>query len=156
MRLKRLLAGTALVVAVGVWQVRAEQGSGAKKEGGPDADLRKHGEYLVNRVAMCGDCHTPRDAKGEPDKSKMLRGATLGIVPKKKTEHWAEKAPDITGGGLAGKWKEEELVKLLTTGESPHGHAPDPPMPPFRFNTQDARAVALYLKSLPGSKGGKD
>jgi hypothetical protein len=28
-------------------------------------------------------------------------------------------------------------------------------MPAFRLNARDARAVSLYLKSLPGAKGDK-
>ena len=38
----------------------------------------------------------------EPDRSRLLQGATLGIAPKQKTKEWADKAPDITSGGLAG------------------------------------------------------
>jgi len=157
MRSKFLVVGVAVLVAVGIWQVRADQESGAKKGGNSDAaDLIKHGEYLVGQVAHCGHCHTPRDAKGRPDQSKLLRGTSLGVVPKQKTEHWAGKSPDITGGGLAGKWSEEEMIKFFTTGLNPHGEKPTPPMPVFRLHKRDARAVTLYLKSLPGKKGSED
>jgi mono/diheme cytochrome c family protein len=157
MRLKHLAVGIAILAAVGIWQVRADPQAGPKQKSSPDtADLVKHGEYLVGRVAHCGDCHTPRDAKGEPDRSRMLQGTTLGVVPKKKTEPWADKSPDITGGGLAGKWSEEEMLKFFTTGVNPHGEKPTPPMPVFRLHERDARAVTLYLKSLPGKKGGGD
>ena len=44
------------------------------------------------------------------------------------------------------------MVKVLTTGVNPEGHKTIPPMPPFRLNKDDARAVAAYLKSLPGKK----
>jgi mono/diheme cytochrome c family protein len=143
MRLKYCAAGLAVLIAVGLWQVRAA----------PDAaDLTKHGEYLVSRVAQCGDCHTPRDAKGEPDRSRMLRGATLGFVPRKKTEHWADMSPDITGSGVAGKWSEEQMIKFFTTGVNPDGKKPTPPMPVYRLQERDARAIILYLKSLPGKK----
>jgi len=147
MRRKYLVAGVAVLIAVGLWQVRARPESGTKEE------LIKHGEYLVSRVAQCGDCHTPRDAKGEPDRSKLLRGATLDFAPKTKMEHWADMSPDITGGGLAGKWSEEGMIKFFTTGVNPDGKKPIPPMPVFRLHERDARAVTLYLKSLPGKKG---
>jgi len=154
MRFKYLTVGIAILVAVGIWQVRADQESEAQKGSTPAAsDLIKHGEYLVSRVAHCGDCHTPRDTRGDPDRSRLLQGTALGIVPKQKTEHWADKSPDITGGGLAGEWSEVEMIKFFTTGVNPHGEEPTPPMPVFRLHGSDARAVTLYLKSLPGKKG---
>jgi mono/diheme cytochrome c family protein len=153
MRLKCLAAGVAVLVAVGIWQGRAGPEAEEKQKGSADrAELVKHGEYLVSSVGMCGDCHTPRDAKGKPDRSKMLRGSTLNFAPKKKTKGWVDEAPDITGGGVAGEWSEEDLIKFLSTGTNAHGEKAHPPMPAFRLNKKDARAVALYLKSL-GKKG---
>jgi len=153
MRSKYLVVGIAVLSAVSLWQVRADPQTGGKNNLSPEAaDLIKHGGYLVTQVAHCVDCHTPHDAKGKPDPSRFLRGTTLDFAPKQKTEHWADKSPDITGGGLAGKWSEEEMVKFLTTGLNPHGEKATPPMPPFRLNPKDARAVTLYLKSLSGNK----
>jgi mono/diheme cytochrome c family protein len=57
---------------------------------------------------------------------------------------------------LAGKWGEEAMVKFLTTGINPEGEKAMPPMPAFRLNPRDARAVFLYLKSLPGPEAGKE
>jgi mono/diheme cytochrome c family protein len=105
-------------------------------------------------VAHCTHCHTPQ-VKGKPDRARLLRGATLPIRPKEKTEHWADKAPDITRGGLAGEWTEEQMVKFLTTGRNPEGEGPTPPMPVFRLHREDARAVTLYLRSLGGKTKGK-
>ena len=154
MRLKCLTVGIAALVAVGIWHLRAEQGPGAKQKGGADtADLRKHGDYLVNAAILCSDCHTPQNDRGAPDRTRLLQGATVPFRPKKETKNWADEAPDITGGGLAGKWSEEEMVKFLTTGIDPNGKKARPPMPAFRLNDGDARAVARYLKSLPGAKG---
>jgi mono/diheme cytochrome c family protein len=150
---KYLAVGTVALVIFGS-RFQASQRSEAKGNTGSDtAELVKHGEYLVSQVAHCGDCHTPRDAKGEPDRSKLLQGSTLEFAPKKKTEHWADKSPDITGSGLAGEWSEDEMIRFFTSGESPHGHKPTPPMPVFKLNQKDARAVTLYLKSLSPKKG---
>jgi cytochrome c553 len=155
MRFKYLVAGLAVLAAV-LWQVRADQEPGAKKASSADTtELIKHGDYLVNEVAGCSHCHTPHDAKGQPDRSRWLQGATLGIAPKEKTKHWAQKSPDITAGGLAGKWSEDQMIKFFTTGVNPDGEKPTPPMPAFHLNARDARAVTLYLKSLPGAKGSK-
>jgi len=103
-------------------------------------------------VAHCGHCHTPQDDKGQPDRARLLQGATLWIRPKKKVEHWADKSPDITRSGLAGAWEESDMIKFLTTGKTSEGEHPTPPMPVFRLREQDARAVTLYLRSLPGKK----
>src|SRR5947209_8089362 len=117
MRLTFLTTGIAILVAVGIWQVRAAQESREKQKSTPDtADLRKHGAYLVNSVMLCTDCHTPQDDQGKPDRSRLLRGTTIPVRPKKETKNWADEAPDITGSGLAGKWSEEQLVKFLMTG----------------------------------------
>jgi mono/diheme cytochrome c family protein len=157
MRFNYLAVGIAILVAVFSWQVRAGQESGAKREISPDsADLLKHGDYLVNAAILCGDCHTPQDDRGKPDRARLLRGATLPIRPKKETKDWADEAPDITSRGLAGEWGEEGMIKFLTTGTDPEGKKAKPPMPAFRLNAGDARAVFLYLKSLPGPKEGGD
>ncbi len=156
MRLTCLAAAVALLAAVGVWGVRAAQGTGAKSAGGPDtaAGLRQHGAYLVKSAVLCGDCHTPQDDRGKPDPARALRGSTIPIQPKKATKNWADEAPDITSRGLTGKWGEKAMLRFLMTGTDPDGGKARPPMPAFRFSARDARAIYLYLKSLPGSKGG--
>jgi mono/diheme cytochrome c family protein len=148
MRFKYLAVGIAIVAALGMWQVRAEQDSRANQPDANANNLLKHGSYLVNEVAHCGDCHTPQDKKGMPDGARRLRGAPLTFQPKKGTENWAEMATDITSRGRAGEWSEEEMVKFLTTGLNPDGERPIPPMPVFHLNANDARAVYRYLSSL--------
>ena len=143
------LAAFALLAAA-IWQVSAQDRPAAK---GNDAMLIKHGEYLVTEVAHCGHCHTPQDAKGQPDQTRLLQGATLPFLPKEKTTNWAGKSPDITRSGLAGEWSEADMIKFLTTGLNPEDMKSMAPMPVFRLHKEDARAVALYLKSLPGKKG---
>ena len=155
MRLRFLTVGIVLLVAVGLWQGRAAQPPGVKQKGGSEtAGLRKHGAYLVNAAILCGDCHTPQDNRGKPDLAQALRGAALPIRPKKETKNWANMSPDITSRGLAGQWGEAGMVKFLMTGVDPDGKKARPPMPAFRLSASDARAVALYLQSLPGKKGG--
>jgi mono/diheme cytochrome c family protein len=154
MRFKRFTLGIAILVILGIWQVQAAQRSEVQRSPARDAsDLLKHGEYLVSHVALCGDCHTPRKSNGDLDQSRLLQGTTLDIVPKQKTEHWADESPDITGSGLARKWSLDEMVKFFTTGVDPQGMKATPPMPAFRLEQSDARAVVLYLKSLPGKEG---
>jgi hypothetical protein len=117
-------------------------------------DLIAQGDYLVNRATLCSDCHTPRDDRGNLDRKRQLRGTTISIRPKKETKDWADESPDISPRGLAGKWSEEQMIGFLTTGIDPDRHQARRPMPPFRLNANDARAITLYLKSLPGPDEG--
>lgn len=107
------------------------------------------GKYLVQRVAMCGDCHTPRDDKGAPLPGKELAGAPLGFKPVAPMP-WATTAPEIAG--LHG-WKDAQIVTFLTTGKL-DGREPTPPMPEYRLSAADARAVVAYLRTL-GDAGAK-
>jgi mono/diheme cytochrome c family protein len=110
------------------------------------------GKYLAHDVAHCVNCHTPTTEKGEPNLARLLQGAPIPFEPKKKGGKWADMSPDLTAGGLAGKWSEDQMVTFLTTGKNPDGEGPTPPMPVFRLSKEDALAVAAYLRSVPGKK----
>jgi len=103
------------------------------------------GKYLVEGVGMCGDCHTPRNEKGEMIPGKTLRGAVLSFKPIAPMPVWADKAPNIAG--LPG-WTDEQAVKFLMTGIAYNELPGRPPMPQYRFNGQDAEAIVAYLRSL--------
>jgi mono/diheme cytochrome c family protein len=142
------------LVGVGAWIGYALAGDRSTAQelvqaaGKADAALVKRGEYLVDVVARCGDCHTPRDNSGKLDMSRHLQGAKMWFTPKVKPRgEWEDHAPDITASGRAGRWAEAKMVKYLSTGQQS-----DPPMPAYRFTVDDARAVTVYLRSLAGRK----
>jgi mono/diheme cytochrome c family protein len=110
------------------------------------AEQLQRGQYLVEHVAMCVQCHTPRNAQGELDRTRLLQGAPVPVPAPFPTPQWAFEAPRIAG--LPG-WLTEDAVRLLQTGRSARGYTPRPPMPPFRMTQEDAAAVVAYLKSLP-------
>ncbi len=103
------------------------------------------GAYLVNQVAMCVQCHTPRDANGDLERTRLLQGAPMPVQSPFPNKKWAFRAPAIAG--LPG-WSDEDVVALLTTGHRLNGYAPNAPMPPFRMSREDAEAVVAYLRSL--------
>jgi mono/diheme cytochrome c family protein len=103
------------------------------------------GQYLVEGVGMCGDCHTPRNEKGEPIPGKTLQGALLAFKPITPMPVWAEKSSNIAG--LPG-WTDEQTVKFLMTGIAYNELPGRPPMPQYRLNQQDAEAIVAYLRSL--------
>ena len=106
----------------------------------------ERGKYLVMHVAMCVQCHTPRDEQGELDESQLLQGAPMPINSPFSSQIWAFETPKIAG--LPAGWTEEDLIHFLQTGKDPRGESPQPPMPPFRMTKEDATAIAMYLKSL--------
>jgi mono/diheme cytochrome c family protein len=117
----------------------------------PDSKLER-GRYLVEQVALCGDCHTPHNEKGAPIREKLLQGALLPFKPIAPMP-WADKAPNIAG--LPG-WEDKDAVKLLMTGLAYNDLPGRPPMPQYRFSEEDATAVVAYLRSLaPAGKARK-
>ncbi|HEX4131246.1 MAG TPA: c-type cytochrome [Pirellulales bacterium] len=107
----------------------------------------ERGRYLVEHVAMCGQCHTPRDEQGNPDMRRWLGGAPIPLKSPFASQVWASQAPTIAG--LPGGWSEHDVDHFLQTGRSPIGDTARAPMPQFRMTADDAAAVAAYLKSLP-------
>jgi mono/diheme cytochrome c family protein len=107
--------------------------------------LVSRGKYVVEDVAMCGMCHTPRDSSGNLDRNHWLEGAPLWIQPAMPIQGWPLQAPRI-GGSPPGS--DAELVTLLTTGIWRDGKPLRLPMPQFRMTREDATAVVAYLRSL--------
>ena len=111
-----------------------------------DRSGNARGKYFVDQVAMCVQCHTPRDESGRLLRGKYLKGAPVPVnSPPFPNMKWALRAPAIAG--LPG-YTAEQGVRLLTEGITADGRRPDPPMPPFRFSHADAEAIVAYLKSL--------
>jgi mono/diheme cytochrome c family protein len=140
------LALVLVVAAAVLWRAPA---AGQPKVENKNDEVLKRGAYVVDNVAQCANCHTPRNAKGELDATRHLQGAPIWFKPTNvKFEKWEDTVPDITASGLATKWSEEKLVKLLTST----GVEADAPMPAFKLTVDDARAVVAYLRSLPGKR----
>ena len=107
------------------------------------------GDYLVNALAHCGECHTPRNLLGAVDKDDFLSGTKSGpdgdIVP--------NITPDQATG--IGAWSTQDLVFLLRTGFLPDGNDVQGGMREaiddgLKFLSQaDLEAIAAYLKSIP-------
>lgn len=119
---------------------KAQAADSATNAGGDVA----RGRYLVESVAMCGQCHTPRDANGVLDRSHWLEGAAVPWVPSQGQANWPLIAPRIGGTPPA---TDADMIKLLTTGIWTDGTMLRFPMMPFRMSEADARAVVAYLKA---------
>lgn len=104
------------------------------------------GAYLVNHLAHCGECHTPRNAMGAPKRDLYLAGAPDiegGIAP--------NITPDEETG--IGKWSESAIVDMLKSGLLPDGDTVGGAMTDVvnhgtsHLSDEDLKAMAVYLKS---------
>ena len=144
-----LLLAVALLYAAPPTPAQTARGSRAAS-GESNAGLIARGKYIVDDVAMCGTCHTPRNDSGEIDQARWLDGAALWLLPARPTTGWPLRAPRLAGSPAAS---DEELVRLLTTGIWKTGRQLKSPMPQFRMSQADAEAVVAYLRSLTAHAG---
>lgn len=120
-------------------------------QAGSDALLQR-GAYIVQGAGHCGSCHTPRglamNEKALDERSPLyLSGALL--------DGWY--APSLRNDpntGL-GRWSEEDIHAFLKNGRNQHAVVTGSMADAFNNSTQfmsddDLKAVAHYLKSLPG------
>lgn len=103
------------------------------------------GKYLVENVAMCPQCHTPRDGNEALDHAHELEGAPEFFQAPHPDANWPLKAPRIGGNPPAN---DQDMIRLLTTGIWTDGKPLRLPMMPFRMSEADAKAVLAYLKSV--------
>lgn len=119
---------------------------------GKTAEVNR-GDYLVNALAHCDTCHTPRNVLMGADNSKALAGAALGS--------WY--APNITSDKTSGigAWSSAELVKYLRTGHvEGKAQAAGPMAEAVEHSLQhlddsDLKAIAAYLLQTPPINSGE-
>lgn len=106
----------------------------------------EHGRYLAERVAMCIECHSTRDAQGNIIPGEEYMGGSIPFRPPWPND-WAMRAP--RNRGLPG-YSDEAAMRLLTHGAIDRNGIPlRRPMPRFFMSEQDAADVIAYLRSLP-------
>lgn len=152
MRSVFILAG-ALVVGAGLVSVHTATSQTTAKQGpsAPSASQAtqvngniEHGNYIVHNVAMCFECHSPRDAQGNIIESQEFDGGPIPVRP--PWGDWALIAP--RNKGLPG-YDDEQAMRLLTEGAiGRDGKQLRPPMPRFHMTKQDAADVIAYMRSL--------
>lgn len=102
-----------------------------------------HGQYLAEHVAMCVECHSPRDEEGRILQGQEFMGARL---PVNTPAGWATRAP--RNRGLLG-YSDDQAMRLLTQGSiGRHNEQLMLPMPRFRMTESDAADVIAFLRSL--------
>jgi len=126
---------------IGGWKLLFLKDGFVRTEVPADAEA---GRYIVEALAHCGECHTPRNALGGLDLSRWLGGAP--------SPDGKGKIPNITPGALT--WSESEIVDYLKTGFTPEFDSAGGLMAEVIENMaqlpdEDLMSIAKYLKSLP-------
>lgn len=146
MQSSHVIAGAALVlVTAGLTSTSSQtvtsppapqvQGSGGNAE---------HGRYLVEHVAMCVECHSPRDSQGNIIESQKFMGGPVPVRPPWPS-NWALIAP--RNKGLPG-YDDLQAMRLLTEGAiGRDGQQLRPPMPRFHMTKQDAADVIAFMRA---------
>lgn len=136
---------------MGLWKRLHLDGKPLEPVAGESASFNR-GRYLVEALGHCGECHSPRQVTGVIIETKRNTG---GIMPS------GDRAPDLTSGkGGLSEWSEEDLALFLKDGTTPEGDVVGGEMGEVIQNMaqlpDDHReAIALYVKSLKPSDGGK-
>jgi mono/diheme cytochrome c family protein len=107
------------------------------------------GAYLVEAMAHCGECHTPRTAFGNLDTDYAYAGAIDGPE--------GESVPNITSDKATGigDWSRSELVDYLSEGLLPDGDYAGSLMADViddgleYLTPEDIDAIAEYITTLP-------
>ncbi|MDH4063416.1 MAG: cytochrome c [Acidobacteriota bacterium] len=106
----------------------------------------RRGQYIVEHVAMCGECHSSRDAQGTILEDTRFLGGPMPPAPSWAAD-WATRAP--RNAGLPG-YTDAQAERLLREGAiGRRGVQLRPPMPRFRMTAQDAADVIAYMRSVP-------
>jgi mono/diheme cytochrome c family protein len=108
------------------------------------SDELSRGRYLVEALAHCGECHTPRDALGGLDTDAWMAGAP--------NPNGTGKIPPLTPDAL--DWSATDIAYYLETGFTPEfdsvgGHMVEVVENFSKLPASDRAAVAAYLKALP-------
>lgn len=112
------------------------------------------GAYLVEGLGHCSACHTPRNRFMAEETERAYEGGELmHSVADDKVRPWSAVNLTQAKSGLE-KWSVNDLTKYLHTGFSMRAGTFGPMNDVIvnslsKLSVEDARAMAVYLKSLP-------
>jgi mono/diheme cytochrome c family protein len=111
------------------------------------SDLVKRGDYLVNTIMTCGNCHTPKGPPAAIAGKDFSGGLRFDEPPFDVT------APNITQDKETGigAWSDADIKKLMRTGVRPNGVQVAEVMPTSFYGIvteSDLDAIVAYLRTL--------
>jgi cytochrome c553 len=107
----------------------------------------ERGRYLVETIAACGNCHTPKGPQGELPNMALAGGFVFNEQP--FTAVASNITPDPETG--IGKWTDDQLFLAIREGKRPDGSLIGPPMPFALYRglaDDDVRAMIAYLRTV--------
>jgi mono/diheme cytochrome c family protein len=110
--------------------------------------LVARGDYLVNSIVACGNCHTPRDADARSISEMHLAGA-FQVDRAEFTAYSPNITPDRETG--IGDWSDAEIIRAIREGVRRDGTIIGPPMPIRAYREMsdtDVRAIVAYLRTV--------
>lgn len=133
---------------VGLWNLVYLDGRTFAPDPAKSGQLNR-GAYLVEALAHCAGCHSPRNSLGGIVASQRFAGG-----PNPTGKGWV---PNITQRGLKD-WSDKDIAYLLETGLTPDGDSAGGNMAPVvrnisQLSPADRLAIAAYIKSLPPVEG---
>lgn len=111
-----------------------------------DAQLDR-GNYLVNSVVACGNCHTPKGPDGRPNGPELSGGGTMNSPV--FSANPANLTPDMETG--LGKWTDAQIIDAIRNGRRPDGTIIGPPMAIAFYREMsdtDVKAIVAYLRQV--------
>jgi mono/diheme cytochrome c family protein len=110
-------------------------------------DLVKRGDYLVNGIMTCGNCHSPKGPPAVTAGKDFSGGLSWDEPPFKVT------APNITPDKETGigSWTDAQIKTVLRTGIRPNGVHVAMIMPTGFYHImtdRDVDAVVAYLRTI--------
>jgi hypothetical protein len=171
-----VLAGAGILVLGGCQQASSAPRADTAQAQAPKQSPVERGKYLVEGIAGCDDCHTPKNmgpAGPEPDMTRRLSGhpenMKLGAPPKPTGGWMIAGTPDLTAWagpwGISyaanltpdqntglGIWTEDMFINAIRLGKHMGQSRPIlPPMPVHIFknmNDDDLKSIWAFLRTL--------
>jgi hypothetical protein len=142
-----------LAVAAGACAACSDEDEGDTTTASFSASPLERGRYIVENVAACPDCHTPRDELGNFITARALSGVEcFAQLPSGGCLHSRNLTSHETG--LANR-SDEEIKRMIRDGIRPAvtgDEALSPVMPYYvlhNLREDDLNAVVAFLRSVP-------
>jgi mono/diheme cytochrome c family protein len=132
-----------IIMSITILELKKPNTAEAQTQASEKTEIER-GRYLVEEVAKCTECHTPRDERGLLKREAWLQGAPIWIKPIHPIPDWADQAPPLAG---FPSLTEEQGERVLEKGTGPQGEALRPPMHIYHLKHEDAKAIIAYLRS---------
>jgi mono/diheme cytochrome c family protein len=108
----------------------------------------ERGRYLVETIAACGNCHTPKGPQGDLPGLALAGGLVFDEAPFRAVAQ--NITPDPETG--IGRWTDAQIARAIREGIRPDGSLIGPPMPFELYrgiSDNDLAAMVAYLRSIP-------